>query len=552
MKVLAAAVGNCVHVAGVQAFLDVARSAGYETVFLGPALPINKLAGAIREYEPDVVALSYRLSPDSARTVFGDLGSILTEEPELAHRRFLFGGTPPVAKLARETGIFEVAFDGSEPLEAAIAVLKGDFVRGKDRVVGDTLVTRIKSSHPYPLIRHHFGLPDMKATVEGVRKIADSGALDILSIAPDQNAQESFFRPDEADAAQDGAGGAPIRSEGDLREIFDASRCGNRPLLRCYSGTRDLIKWGDLLNKTVNIAWGAVPLTWYSELDGRSSRPLLEAVKENQKAVKWYAKNGIPVEVNESHQWALRRSGDTIELAAAYIAAYNAKALGVKDYVCQFMFDTPRGVSATMDLAKMFAKLDLVESLADVNFNVIRMVRSGLSSLSPSPNLAKGQLAASIFTAMALKPHIVHVVGFSEADHAATADDIIESCELAKGVVRKALLGTPQPETDPDISHRRDELTAEARFLIDAIKRLDQTNSHDPLTNPDTIVAAVTEGLLDAADLRGSNIAKGRITTAIVNGACMAIDQTTGRPLSEKERIDAFAIGERDLDLVEI
>ncbi|UCE45056.1 MAG: cobalamin B12-binding domain-containing protein [Methanobacteriota archaeon] len=552
MKVLAAAVGNCVHVAGVQAFLDVARSAGYETIFLGPALPINKLAGAIREYEPDVVALSYRLSPDSARTVFGDLGSILSEEPELAHRRFLFGGTPPVAKLARKTGIFEMAFDGSEPLEVAISVLKGDSVRMKDQVVGDTLVTRIKSSHPYPLMRHHFGLPDMKATVEGVRKIAASGALDILSIAPDQNAQESFFRPDELDAAQDGAGGAPIRSESDLREIFDASRCGNRPLLRCYSGTRDLVKWGNMLNKTVNIAWGAVPLTWYSELDGRSSRPLLEAVKENQKAIKWYAKNGIPIEVNESHQWALRRSGDTIELAAAYIAAYNAKALGVKDYVCQFMFDTPRGVSATMDLAKMFAKLDLVESLADVNFNVIRMVRSGLSSLPPSPNLAKGQLAASIFTAMALRPHIVHVVGFSEADHAATADDIIESCELAKGVVRKALLGTPQCDADPDISHRRDELTAEARFLIDAIKRLDQTNSHDPLISPDTIVAAVAEGLLDAADLRGSNIAKGRITTAIVNGACVAVDPTTGRPLSEKERIDAFAIGERDLDMVEI
>ena len=552
MKVLAAALGNCVHVAGVQAFLDVARSAGCETVFLGPAMPVNKLAGAIKQHEPDVVALSYRLSPESAETLFSELENVLTKEPGLTQRRFLFGGTPPVASLARKTGIFEVAFDGSEPLEATMAILKGDAVRNEQRSAGDTLLARVQSNYPYPLIRHHFGLPDLKETVEGVRKIAESGAVDILSIAPDQCAQEAFFRPDEMDTALEGAGGVPIRSEEDLKALYDASRKGNLPLMRCYSGTRDLIKWGDLLKKTISIAWGAVPLTWYSELDGRSRRPLLEAVKENQKAIMWYAKNGIPVEVNESHQWALRRSGDTVELAAAYLAAHNAKALGVKDYVCQLMFDTPRGISSTMDVAKMLAKLDLVESLADVNFNVIRMIRSGLTALSPSPNLAKGQLAASIHTAMALKPHIVHVVGFSEADHAATPEEIIESCELAKGVVRMALLGMPQPETDPVIAQRRDELVAEARFLVDAIKRLEQANSHDPLTNPDTIVAAVTEGLLDAADLRGSAVAKGRITTAIVNGSCVAVDASTGRPLTEKERIDAFAIGERDLDMAEI
>ena len=549
---LAAAVGNCVHVSGVQAFLDVARSIGCETVFLGPALQVDKLAGAIKEHEPDIVALSYRLSPESAKTVFDELGNLLTHDPGLARRRFLFGGTPPVARLARKTGMFEIAFDGSEPLEATIAILKGDAVREEDRVTDDTLVTRMHSSYPYPLIRHHFGLPSMDDTIEGVRRIAESGAVDILSIAPDQNAQEAFFRPDEMDPALNGAGGVPVRSAEDLEALREAAQTGNRPLLRCYAGTRDLIKWGDMLKKTVNIAWGAVPLTWYSELDGRSKRPLLEAIKENQKAIKWYAKNGIPVEINESHQWALRRSGDTIELAAAYIAAHNAKALGVRDYVCQFMFDTPRGISSAMDLAKMFAKLDLVESLTDVNFSVIRMVRSGLSSLSPSPNLAKGQLAASIHTAMALKPHIVHVVGFSEADHAATADEIIESCELAKGVVRKAMLGMPQPEADPEVSRRKDELLIEVKFLIESVKRLEHVNSQDPLVNPETIAAAVTEGLLDAADLRGSTVAKGRIMTAIVNGACVAIEPSTGRRLTEKERIDAFAMGERDLDLAEI
>ncbi len=549
---LAASIGNCVHVAGVQAFLDVARSFGYETVFLGPALPVGKLTGAIKQHEPDIVALSYRLSSESAQAVFDDLKNMLTKDPELARRRFLFGGTPPVAKLARESGMFETAFDGSEPMEVTVAVLRGGSVAEEDRAIGTTLISRLESSHPFPLIRHHFGLPDMKETIEGVRKIAESRALDILSIAPDQNAQESFFRPDEMQQSLNGAGGVPVRSEDDLRAIHEAAQAGNRPLLRCYSGTRDLIDWGGMLKRTINIAWGAVPLTWYSELDGRSKRPLLEAVKENQKAIRWYAKNGIPVEVNESHQWALRRSGDTVELATAYLAAHNAKALGVRDYVCQFMFDTPRGISPAMDLAKMFAKLDLVESLSDVNFNVIRMVRSGLSSLSPKPNLAKGQLAASIYSAMALRPHIVHVVGFSEADHAATADEIIESCELAKGVVRKALLGLPTPESDRTVMERRQQLMDDARFLIDAIKRLEQVNTHDALIRPEVIATAVKEGLLDAADLRGSKVARGRITTAIVNGACVPVDGTTGRALSEKERMDEIAISERDLDLAEI
>ena len=552
MKVLAAALGNCVHVSGVQAFLDIARSVGYEAVFLGPAKPVAEVVAAITEHRPDIVALSYRLSPGSAEAVLADLEEALGVSEDLRKPRFLFGGTPPVAKLARESGLFEAVFDGTESIEATLAVLKGTEAAGKASAHARDLVGRIEAARPVPLLRHHFGLPGMEETVDGARRIALSGALDVLSIAPDQNAQESFFRSGEMDPALDGAGGAPIRSAEDLERIFQATRTGNHPLLRCYSGTRDLIDWGKMLKRTIDIAWGAVPLTWYSELDGRSKRPLREAVAENQKAIRWYAKNGIPVEVNESHQWALRRSGDTVELATAYLAAHNARALGVRDYVCQFMFDTPRGISPAMDLAKMLAKMEMVESLADVNFNVIRMVRSGLSSLSPSPNLAKGQLAASIYNAMALRPHIVHVVGFSEADHAATADEIIESCELVKGVVLKASMGIPQPEADPTVVARKAELLVETGFLIDAIKRLGQANSHDPLVSPGIISEAVSEGLLDASDLRGSKVARGRIATAIVNGACRAVDGVTGRPTSEKERIDEIAISERDLDLVEI
>lgn len=552
MRILAASIGNCVHVAGLQAFLRLAEVHGHDVVFLGPAVSPRRVAESVKEINPDLVALSYRLSPETAAAVLKELASELIKDPSFRDRRFFFGGTPPVARLAQETGLFEHVFDGSEPYESVLSIVTEGPVQAKSETPPSNLASRIKVSYPHPLIRHHFGLPDLDATIEGARRLAERKVLDILSIAPDQNAQESFFRSGELDPALDGAGGVPLRKPEDLRAIYEATRRGNYPLLRCYSGTRDLIKWAEMLKETIAVAWGAVPLTWYSELDGRSKRPLEEAIAENQRAIKWYADNCIPVEVNESHQWALRGSGDVVELATAYLAAYNAKALGVRTYVCQFMFDTPKGISPAMDFAKMLAKLKFVESLADDDFEIIRMVRTGLLSLSPSPDIAKGQMAASIYSAMSLKPHIVHVVGFCEADHAATPEDIEESCVIARGAIEKAVLGVPNAESDPVVASRKACLLDEAKFLIGAIKRLGVSRFKDPLSSSRNIAEAVRIGLLDAPDLRGTRVGKGRIVTAIVGGACITIDRVTGQPVTEKDRLREFAPSNEDLDLVEI
>lgn len=552
MKILAASIGNCVHTAGVQAFLDIASTLGIDTVFLGPAVPIKRLVTAIAEHNPEIVAVSYRLSPENAKALFVELKGEISRNPSIGKRRFFCGGTRPVVELARKSGLFEECFDGTEPEGYVSSVLKGKPVAEKKQAPPGDLVARIESSYPLPLIRHHFGLSTLDDTIAGASEIAESGLVDILSIAPDQNAQESFFRPSEMDPRLDGSGGVPVRKPDDFRALLSATRVGNNPLLRCYSGTRDLIKWAEMLKDTINIAWGAVPLTWYSELDVRSHRKLLDAVSENQQAIKWYADHGIPVEVNESHQWALRRSGDVVELTTAYLAAHNAKAFGVKNYVCQFMFDTPRGVSPAMDAAKMLAKLDLVSSLETESFRVIRMVRSGLNSLSISSDIAKGQMAASVFSAMALKPHIVHVVGFSEADHAALPGEVIESCAIARGAISKAMLGQIAPESDPRVVERKANLLNETKFLLDAIKRLNGTGPKDPFTSPEVIAEAVKEGLLDASDLRGSSVARGRIVTAIVDGICVAVNPSTGKPITEKERIHELAVSEHDLDLAEM
>lgn len=131
------------------------------------------------------------------------------------------------------------------------------------------------------------------------------------------------------DLMQSGAGGVPIRSKEDLIGFKEASRAGNYPMLRIYSGTRDLVAWAEMSRETINNAWGAVPLCWYSVLDGRSKRTPVEAIRENQEAMRWYGKNDIPLEVNEAHHWSLRDAHDAIAVVMAYLAAYNAKAMGL-------------------------------------------------------------------------------------------------------------------------------------------------------------------------------------------------------------------------------
>ncbi len=507
-KIIGGALGSCVHVAGIVRFLALAKELGYETEFLGPAVSIDQFLKAIKEFNPDIVGLSYRLSPEAAEKLLQDFirkaGKELIES-----RRFVFGGTPPVSRLAEEMGIFDRCFTGLENPSEVREFLEGREKGVEDVSKTDNLVDRIGASRPLPLIRHHFGLPDMERTIAGVEQIAMSGVVDIISIAPDQNAQESFFRQKEMDPLQNGAGGAPIRSAEDLIRLKEASIRANRPMLRIYSGTRDLIKWAELSVKTINNAWGAVPLCWYSTLDGRSNRGLEEAIGENQETMKWYGQRDIPLEVNESHHWSLREAPDAVAVVMAYLAAYNAKAVGVRHYVAQYMFNTPATVTPAMDLAKMLAKIVLIESLHDDDFTTYRQIRAGLLHLSPRPNVAKGQLAASTVYGLAIKPDIIHVVGYCEGDHAAEAQDVIESCEIVQGVMQNCFVDNPNFLEDPKIIKRRDELLEEASIILDEIRqlgdRMDQVSDESPdyLTNPVILAESIRRGILNAPHLKG-------------------------------------------------
>jgi len=541
LRILGAAIGSCVHVAGVLRFLTLAEEEGHETIFLGTAVSIDELITKVKEHNPDVIGVSYRLTATSAVKLLDDLKNAVTES-SLERKRWVLGCTAPIKPFAEQINLFEKIFTGFSTDEDSIGFLRGRTHMPPEEMNPQDLMTRMIIKSPIPIIRHHFGLSTIEETVDGVKKIAEASVLDVISIGPDQNAQESFFHPSEMNDSLNGDGGVPIRESSDLQLIFDASRRGNYPILRCYSGTRDLISWARLLKDTINNAWCATPLLWYNELDGRSKRPLEKAIIENQENHRWHAKNDIPVEINEPHHWSLRNAHDTIAVAMAYLSAYNAKKAGVKHYIAQYMLNTPLGTSPKMDLAKMFAKIELIESLHDHHFVSIRQVRPGLFSYPPDLDLGKGQLASSIYTGMMLKPHIVHVISFCEADHAATANDIIESCKIARRVIHDCLLGTLNPLDDKEVLTRKNELVKEAQLLIATIRSLGYESPIDPLIEPVTYVRAVREGVLDAPHLRNNSIARGLLRTKMIDGACLAINPDTGNPIDEITRLGQLGL----------
>jgi len=541
-KILGACIGSCIHVAGILNFLNLSQRYNYKTKFLGSACTIDKLKENIEKYNPDMVAVSYRLSPESALPLFKELKEKIVEKIKGEKIEFVLGSTKPVAEIGKKLGIFEAVFTGEESIEEIKSFLSKKKIKTEDEIPPQDILERIEYKKPYPVIRHHFGRPSLNETIEGIKKISSSRLLDVISIGPDQNTQEFFFHPEKMDKKQDGAGGVPLRSIEDFKSLYAASRTGNYPLLRCYSGTNNIIKMAEVLRDSINNAWCAIPLCWYNELDNRSNRKLEESIAENQLVMKWHAERNIPVEVNESHHWSLRYSPDSIAVAAAYLAAYNAKKMGEKVYISQYMFNTPPETSFTMDLAKMLAKIELIESLHDNNFITLRQTRTGLYSYPPDYDESKGQLASSILLQMQLNPDILHVVAYCEADHAAKPEDIIESVKIAGKVIDNYLYGCPDMKMDENVRLRKEELVKDAELILDKIKMLDKEKRYkDPLISPAIISRAIKTGILDAPHLCGVKAAKGTIRTMFVNGKNITVNENN-EPITEEERLNNIIV----------
>lgn len=554
--VVAGALGECVHVAGVMNFLRLAEEAGWRTVFLGPAVPVEQFVLAVRENQATLVGVSYRLTPETGELQLAEFAEA-ADDLARAGVRFAFGGTPPVADRARAfEGFFDAVFDGAETPEDVLAYLRDG---APPKVASDyphTLLQRIAWKAPYPLLRHHFGLPTLASTRAGIEQIADARVLDVISLGVDQDAQENFFHPERQDPRRTGAGGVPVRTAEDYRLLYAASRRGNFPLMRTYSGTDDFVRLAEVYVDAINLAWAAVPLFWFNQMDGRGPHDLESSIRAHQTLIAWYAAHGIPVELNEPHHWGMRDAPDVVFVVAGYLSAYHAWAFGVRDYVAQLMFNSPPGVSDAMDLAKMLAVLELIEPLTQMprppavtsggqtptpGFRIHRQTRIGLLSHPLDAEAARGHLAAATYLQMALKPQIIHVVGHTEAHHAATAEDVIAACKVARRAIENAVRGAPDMTLDPAVQARKQELISEAEHTLAAIRQLAAPGVVDPLIDPPTLSQAVGNGILDAPHLRNNKFGRGNIRTRIVSGACVAVDGAE-RPLTERARLAALRL----------
>jgi methylmalonyl-CoA mutase cobalamin-binding subunit len=533
--VIASALGECVHVAGVSNFLRLAEAAGWRTIFLGPAVSIEAVLAAAQREKADLVGVSYRLTPENGERLLGQFAEAASDL-HASGVRFAFGGTPPVAEKAARLNFFEKIFDGSESPEQVLAYLKDQPGAERGAVIfPQQAIDRIAWRDPYPILRHHFGLPTMQATIEGIHKIAEAEALDLISLGTDQDAQENFFHPEHQDPRRKGAGGVPVRSAEDFRALYAASRFGNFPMLRAYSGTDDFIEYAELLTGTIHNAWCAIPLFWFNQMDGRGPWDLEGSIREHQRVMNWYGVRHIPVELNEPHHWGMRDSSDVVYVVAGFLAAYNAREYGVKDYITQMMFNSPPGTSDAMDLAKMLALLELIQPMESKDFHIWRQTRIGLLSHPLDQDAARGHLAASTYLQMALKPHIYHIVGHTEAHHAATAEDVIEASKIARRAINNAI-GAPDMTSAPAVQQRKEILVRQSLALLSSIQDIAKPDVHDPWADAGTLARAVTLGLMDAPQLLNNKFGKGQARTRIIQGASVSVDKN-GNPIDEHTRL---------------
>jgi hypothetical protein len=539
-----------VHIGGIFKFMDVAKQMDYKCVFLGPAIPVLKIIKNILILKPDIVGLSYRLTP---ATVEHLLETFFIEYRKLDHKPtyLYFAGTQEVVKIAKKFKGIDRFFIGGESKFDILNALRNEMdQKTNEQNIPTDLISRLEWKKPFPLIRAHFGLPQISKTVEGIRKIANAKVLDVISIAPDQNTQSHYFHPEERIKNLDGAGGVPLRLQEDFKALDRARLTGNSPLLRIYAGTRDFIKLAKLYRSTIKNAWAAIPIFWFNQMDGRGPLTMKESIKQHIEAIKWHGENNIPVEINDSHQWSLRDAPDAIAVADMYLCGIIAKTLGVRTFVAQYMFNTPPSISLDMDLAKMLAKDELLQSLVNENFSVIKQVRTGLASFPMDLDKAKGQLAAATMVQLELKPDIVHVVSFSEANHAALPEDIIESCKIVDHVI-DLHYSSNISVLNKKILDRKTELMEQAKWIVNLIPELSKTSekSTNPFTNYENLLRLIELGIFDAPQLKNNKFALGKIKTKVIDGTCYSWDEDQNKKITEVDRIKFIVESDPNIDL---
>lgn len=90
-KIIAGTLGNCVHVAGIMNYLSLADKENYATEFIGIGKSVDEILTLINEKKPNIVALSYRLTPEPLHKILRELKDKINKK-EIREITWLFGG----------------------------------------------------------------------------------------------------------------------------------------------------------------------------------------------------------------------------------------------------------------------------------------------------------------------------------------------------------------------------------------------------------------------------------------------------------------------------
>jgi hypothetical protein len=602
---LASTLGNDPHTEGPHIASKVAKLAGISSVLLEPSPGHALILEGIHAHDPLFLGFSYRLSPPIGVAEFKKVLFTLRNEGLLVGRngeprRIAFSGLPDtIAKLraiAHELpcsvqlmephpnvmdridamlDFFDVVKDRKSirttlrneiepPGIAILDQLADEVVRGRDYLTEPPLpvpspaaikdyTVRIRESG-MPVIRSHFGIPHstIEPTVEGIRAIAEARVIDEVSLGSSDLSQRYFGKPEEFDKHKDD-GGVPYRTEEDLVKLFQASRTGNYPSVKPYAHVVGLVPFIDTCIRTGMLvgAHQAIPLFWFNQLDGRGPTPVPESIAEHIAAVRELARRGIPVEMNDPNQWSSRWAHDTIIVASYALISAVMSTNGVKDMVLQMQFNKPRETSDHGDLAKMTAGLEIAGVIASHTKpapTIYRETRTGIESLSPDLEKARWQLGRSTLLQMMVDPHILHLVSFCEANHAAKPEDIIESSKIIRRAVRVFREHSPdlrQHLDDPVVLERREHLLKEVAFLLREIAKLDRGYAGQPLAalapllaDAGTLAASMEKRLMTAPGIVLPQYRNTTLVTRPLRGFIDAVDSGTGtRVMPEVERL---------------
>ncbi len=555
------------HTMGVHAAAALLRDCGYR-VLISPKTIEYAMERIFNESSQNVlldwiddnhivrIGFSYRLDPDTAVELLGRLIHLLKEKGyyECANSKiksiFFAGLTPACEKIDKEYKGRVSTFRGGESAEETLLVMgvpfddipktikegcqyDKDLAKFGQRIIRageyrnmkspernlyreygtmkDTLELRLDHNFKggfQPIIRAHSGPYSddrsrracLKEYQDWCHELGKAGFLDVLSIGSSQLSQSNFG--ENWDGKPNG-GGVPVNSEAEYFDIWQAAR---PMLVRTYSGTKNMIKLAELYERSINIAWHALSLLWFNELDGRGSNSLYDNLKEHLETIRFISSTGKPVETNVPHHFAFRGADDITYIISGLLAAKTAKKYGTKTFVLQNMLNTPRSTWGIQDLAKGRTLLKLVKELEDESFRVIYQTRAGLDYFKPNLEIAKEQLATvtalmdDIEPLNEMSPEIIHVVSYSEALFLATPDIINDSIKITKTALKeyrnlKKQGLTPDVMTD-EIMKRQYTLEAACRKIIRAMEE-----SIPNLYSPEGLYLAFVGGWLPVPEL---------------------------------------------------